>query len=541
MKPRPAATVVVARDGEHGLEVLLLRRTKKAVFMPGVYVFPGGAVDRQDHDPALISRAPGVDGDALNRSLAVPGGGMGFLAAAIRECFEEAGLLLADIGVPAVADMDRWRRRLASGELTLAQLCRELDLTLHADRLGYLSRWITPPGPPRRFDARFFAAPAPPGQTARHDGAETTAHLWITPAQAVERYRRGLLPLGSPTLQTMDLLSSFETTGELLRRTRLHGNPGGRPSLLADGRDGVRLVHPTEPSFAEIAKLHDQGMRGAAYEIIPGVPRWLSPRVRRLTATNPGVMTGPGTNTYLVDGGDGLVVIDPGPFLDTHIKAIVSEAGAAPVRAILVTHTHRDHSPGAQSLRERTGAPVLGMPSPEDDSHDRTFVPDRVPRHGECLNFGGATLRAIHTPGHASNHLCYLLEEENLLFSGDHIMQGSTVVISPPDGRMGDYLKSLAMLHGESITHIAPGHGFLMGDPGAVIDRIIDHRLRREAKVAQAVRRFGPATEETLLASVYDDVPAALHNVARRSLLAHLIKLCDEGAIRGGDGWRSVD
>jgi len=300
-------------------------------------------------------------------------------------------------------------------------------------------------------------------------------------------------------------------------------------------------VYPSEPAFAEIARLHDQGIHGASYEILPGVPRRLSPRVRRLTAANPGVMTGPGTNTYLVDGGDGLVVIDPGPSLDAHTEAIVSEAGDAPVRAILVTHTHRDHSPGARPLRERAGAPVLGMPSPEDDSHDRTFAPDRVPRHGERLDFGGATLRASHTPGHASNHLCYLLEEENLLFSGDHIMQGSTVVISPPDGRMDDYLESLAMLHGEPITHIAPGHGFLMGDPGAVIDRIIDHRRKREAKVVRAVRRFGPATEETLLASVYDDVPVALHGVARRSLLAHLIKLYDEGAIREVGGWRSVD
>lgn len=282
-------------------------------------------------------------------------------------------------------------------------------------------------------------------------------------------------------------------------------------------------------------------MTGVAADIVHGKPVRVSDRVRRITADNIGPMTGPGTNTYLVDGGDGLVVIDPGPSLEAHTRAILSEAGDAPVRAILVSHTHRDHSPGAQLLRERTGAPVLGMPPPEDETHDRTFVPDRVPRHNERLDFGGATLRAIHTPGHASNHLCYLLEEERLLFSGDHIMQGSTVVISPPDGRMDDYLKSLAMLHGEPITHIAPGHGFLMGDPAAVIDRIIDHRRQREAKVVQAVRRLGPATEETLLARVYDDVPVALHGVARRSLLAHLIKLYDEGAIREAGGWCAAD
>ncbi|MGA8260335.1 MAG: MBL fold metallo-hydrolase, partial [Arenicellales bacterium] len=489
IEPRPAATVVVVRDSDQGLEVLLLRRTDEAVFMPGAYVFPGGAVDRQDHDPALLSRAPGVDVQALNRSLAVADGGMGFLAAAIRECFEEAGLLLAEPGSSEDVDFDRWRRALASGEVSLSELCRELDLTLHANRFGYLSRWITPPGHPRRFDTRFFVAPAPPGQAVRHDGVEITAHLWISPREALERCRRGDLSLAEPTLRTVELLSAFEDAGELLQSTRLDG-PTLRPALPADGRDGMRLVHPSEPAFAEIARLHDLGVRGATYEIIPGVPQRLSPRVRRLTAANPGVMTGPGTNTYLVDGSEGLAVIDPGPLLDAHTEAILEEAGGEPVHAILVTHTHRDHSPGARLLKERTGAPVLGMPPPEDASHDGAFAPDRVMEHGERLDLGGATLRAVHTPGHASNHLCYLLEEENLLFSGDHIMQGSTVVINPPDGNMAEYLESLEMLHGEEITHIAPGHGFLMADPGAVIDRIVNHRLKREAKVLDAVRRL---------------------------------------------------
>lgn len=546
IEPRPAATVVVARDTDAGLEVLLLRRTHAAVFMPGAYVFPGGAVDPHDHDPALASRSAGIDVDvgALNRLLEVDAGGPGFLMAAIRECFEEAGLLLADAagdGPPrgvAGVDLVPWRRALAAGEVTLTGLCEALDLKLHTDRMGYLGRWITPPGPSRRFDTRFFFAAAPPGQTATHDGVETTAHVWIPPADALEQHRRSGLALGNPTVRTLHLLAGFDSVDQLLHHKRLNPAAGRPPALPAQGRDGTRLVGPGEPAYAEIAKLREEGLPGAAYEITPGVAQRLSSRVTRLTAANPGVMTGPGTNTYLVDGGDGLVVIDPGPALAPHLDAILELAGDSPIRAILATHTHRDHSPGAKPLHERTGAPVLGMPPPGDDAHDIEFAPDRALRHGERLPFGNATLRAIHTPGHASNHLCYLLEEEGLLFSGDHIMQGSTVVISPPDGHMGDYLRSLDALHGEEITHIAPGHGFLMADPGAVVDRIIRHRMKREAKVADAVRRLGPASEEALLPAVYDDVPAALHGVARRSLAAHLFKLRDEGMVRlAGDRW----
>ncbi|HSH43034.1 MAG TPA: MBL fold metallo-hydrolase [Arenicellales bacterium] len=544
IEPKPAATVVVARDADAGVEVLLLQRTHSAVFMPGVYVFPGGAVDESDRQPDLAASVPGVDEDAANRVLGVPSGGLGFMAAAIRECFEEAGLLLADAADGAALcrapdiDLAHWRRRLARGELDLPGLCRQLGLQLHADRLVYLSRWITPPGPPRRFDTRFFVAPAPPGQTASHDGTETVDHLWITPGEALERSRRGELSLGSPTIRTLHSLTGFESVERLLAGVRSGNAPRARAPLPATGRDGTRRVHPNEPAYAEVEKLRREGLGEPGYELIPGVVQTLSRRVRRLTAPNPGVMTGPGTNTYLVGEGDELAVIDPGPELEAHLDAIISNAGGA-IRWILATHTHRDHSPAARALKQRTGATVLGMPPPEDGSHDHRFQPDRVLRHGERLPVGDATLRAIHTPGHASNHLCYLLEEEQILFSGDHVMQGSTVVINPPDGDMGDYLRSLDELHGEDIAYIAPGHGFLMDDPYTVINRIVAHRNDREAKVLAGMRRLGEATEGELLPVVYDDVPAALHGVAARSLLAHLLKLRDDGLLsQAGSTWR---
>lgn len=541
IEPRPAATVAVTRDADAGLEVLLLQRTHSAVFMPGVYVFPGGAVDDGDRDPRLASRVRGIDEASANRMVGVSEGGLAYLMAAIRECFEEAGLLLADPARGALdakdADLARLRQRLNAGEYTLARLCEELDLRLSADRMAYLSHWITPPGPPRRYDTRFFVVAAPPGQTAGHDGVETVDHVWIQPEAALARNRRGEFPLGAPTIGTLRVLAGFDSTEQLLHHARRQGAPAARAPIEVTGRDGPRLVHPEEPAYAEAAKLRDEGLGGAGYEVIPGVARTLSRRVTRLTAPNPGVMTGPGTNTYLVDGGDALAVIDPGPALTPHLDAIVSTA-SRPINMILATHTHRDHSPAAGELRRRTGARVFGMPPPEDGTQDRDFVPDRVLHHGERLRIGNATLRVIHTPGHASNHLCYLLEEEQILFSGDHVMQGSTVVINPPDGHMGDYLRSLNELLREDIAYIAPGHGFLIGDPYAAIDRIITHRMARETRVLTAMKRRGAASEADLLTEVYADVPAALHGVAARSLLAHLIKLRDDGVLRESEpGW----
>jgi len=529
IEPRPAATLVLVRDGAADLEVLLLQRTPRAVFMPGVYVFPGGAVDESDHDPAVRARAPDLDEATLGRAMDLYSGAAAYVVAAIRECFEEAGVLLAD---PADMELREWRARLAQGDVTFAQMCASLDLRLRARELTYLSRWITPPGLSRRYDTRFFLAPAPAGQAAVHDGEETVDHLWIHPAEALERYRRGELPLGPPTVRTLADFAGFSAAAALFGRTHRRRPPatGQRGPLSATGRDGERLVHPGDPAYAEVAKLNDENLGRGGYEIIPGVPAPLSRRVTRVTAPNPGTMTGPGTNTYLLDCGGVAALIDPGPLLNAHIDAVIAAAGQ-PVGWILTTHTHPDHSPGTRLAKHRTGATVIGMPPPDSGPQDRGFEPERVPRDGERLELGEVVLRAIHTPGHASNHLCYLLESERLLFSGDHVMQGSTVVISPPDGDMSQYLNSLRALLEEDLAWIAPGHGFLIGDPEHAVRRIIEHRIGRENKVSASIRRLGRAAEDELLAAVYDDVPHALHDVARQSLRAHLIKLRDEGRI----------
>jgi glyoxylase-like metal-dependent hydrolase (beta-lactamase superfamily II) len=254
----------------------------------------------------------------------------------------------------------------------------------------------------------------------------------------------------------------------------------------------------------------------------------VSPLVRKVLAPNPGLMTGPGTNTYLV-GRDDVAVIDPGPDdSEEHLDAVAA-AGDGRIRWILVTHTHPDHAPGAAGLKTRTGAEVLGF-----DECDG-FVPDIAIGDGWALETAAFRLEAIHTPGHASNHLCYRLAGERLLFSGDHIMSGSTVVIAPPDGDMAAYLAALERVRALDIEGVAPGHGPFIEDPRAVIDYYVEHRRAREAAIAAALADAGTARVEELVEAVYTDVPEVLHPIARWSVWAHLRKLAAEGRARSTD------
>jgi len=270
------------------------------------------------------------------------------------------------------------------------------------------------------------------------------------------------------------------------------------------------------------------------YPLLPGVPQRLDEHVIRIVAPNGGVMTGAGTNTYLV-GTDDVVVIDPGPDEESHIQAIF-KAGAGRIRWILCTHTHTDHSPGVPRLKHLTGAKVGCMSAPLTD-HDFKLEPDAKLVHDELIQCGGVGIRAVHTPGHASNHLCFLLNNNGMLFTGDHIMQGSTVVIWPPDGNMRAYVESLRRLLAIDIKVLAPGHGHLIEDPHAEVDRLIRHRLRREDKVRQALlRSANGATVQSLLPFAYDDVPKTLYEMAALSLQAHLEKLVEDGELLCANG-----
>ncbi|MEM7500972.1 MAG: MBL fold metallo-hydrolase [Pseudomonadota bacterium] len=263
----------------------------------------------------------------------------------------------------------------------------------------------------------------------------------------------------------------------------------------------------------------------------------LMPGIRCLVAPNPGMMTGPGTNTYLV-GTQDIAVIDPGPAIDAHIERIVVVAGA-PISKILATHTHPDHSPAAAQLAARTGAEQLGLRAPQGRHQDQTFKPDRELVDGERVRVGDVELQVIHTPGHASNHLCYLHTEHGWLFTGDHIINGSTVVIDPPDGDMSAYLGALETLKTHPLIALAPGHGEPMYEPTMAIDRLIEHRLTREQKVSACLADHPGCDLAGLVVHVYDDVDARLHAIAQRSLLAHLLKLERDGTAQNlGGAWQ---
>lgn len=253
----------------------------------------------------------------------------------------------------------------------------------------------------------------------------------------------------------------------------------------------------------------------------------LSPLVRRVTAPNSNLMTGPGTNSYLV-GDRELALIDPGPAIPSHIDQLLTFCGDR-LRWILVTHTHPDHSPAAKQISDVTGAKMIGCVMADDGHQDRTFEVEENLNHGQLLESPEFTLEAIHTPGHVANQFCFLLQEEGMLFSGDHIMQGSSVVIIPPSGNMAAYIRSTRYLMNYSINTIAPGHGDLLNNPAGVLEQIVNHRLKREQRVVEALRHLGESGMDTLLEHVYSDVSNDLLPMAKLSLWAHLLKLEEDG------------
>jgi glyoxylase-like metal-dependent hydrolase (beta-lactamase superfamily II) len=255
----------------------------------------------------------------------------------------------------------------------------------------------------------------------------------------------------------------------------------------------------------------------------------ISPLIRRITAGNGSVFTGPGTNTYLV-GNEDVTVIDPGPAMEEHIDAIL--AASKNIKQIVVTHTHPDHSPGVRLMKEKLDIPAFGMLTKSSKNQDITFNPSRILEDGEVFLEDEFSLEVVHTPGHASNHLCFILREEKFIFTGDHIMNGSTVVIGPPDGNMKQYIESLEKLKDYDIEKIAPGHGEVLENPHQVADWIINHRLEREKKVFEALKDASKGTPDSLVEKVYDDVDSSLFPIAKASLLAHLIKLEEDQVIK---------
>ena len=530
--PRPAATLVLLRPGGDGPQVLMIQRVQSAAFLGGAYVFPGGALDSDDSGLRFLRRVVGLTDAEASARLGLPEKGLAYWVAAVRESFEEAGVLLALDADHRPIDAERAAALAANRKRSFLDLLEKENLFIPANLVAYYGHWITAPGRSRRFDTRFFVAQAPEGQEGSHDPGETQHHVWIRPEDALKRGEKGEIELVPATQHTLRDLGRFTEPKLAFEYARDQKEIEVNRACWAQGKDGPKLFRRADPQYFEIHWTDPQETGQTGYELTPGVPKRLDARVTRLIAPNPGMMTGPGTNTYLV-GEQDLAVIDPGPDVDSHVERIVAE-GKGRIRWILCTHTHLDHSPAAAKLKAATGAMLLGRAAPA--GQDASFVPDRVVNDGERLYLGGVGLRAIHTPGHASNHLCYLIEDSRMLFTGDHVMQGSTVVINPPDGDMRQYLASLERLLAEDLAILAPGHGYLIGSPRKEIRRLIAHRMGREKKVLAALEKLRAASLEELLPLVYDDVPPRIHKWAARSLTAHLDKLVAEGAARADGG-----
>ncbi len=520
---RPAATVLLLRDGPEGVEVLMTRRSMTASFAPGAYVFPGGGIDAADAAAhAHAARRPGQSDLHLTQAIA-----------AIRESFEELGVLLArhadgrNAGAGDIAALDR--------KAPFAAQCQARGLTLAADRVYVLAHWVTDRDLPRRFDVPFLVARMPEGQEPVADEAEQFEPVWVRPADALKRHEAGQFFIIFPTIRTLERLQHHESVDAVLAACA-----GEQPlwtscprAGLLRGKEARYMEH--EMPYGELALVCPDGQILHHLDWHTDQPVPLLKNVQRLTAPNPGVMTGPGTNSYLVgDPDSGYIAIDPGPADSAHLERLWRAAGGD-IRYIVCTHSHPDHSPGARPLQALCAGkpPVLGLPSASTARAASQFTPDRVLSNQERVSVNGSglehTLMVIHTPGHAANHLCLVLLEDGLLFSGDHILNGSTTVIDPPDGNMSDYLDSLDTLAAACDTHgiefILPAHGHVLGMARQAIEGLKAHRLKREAKVMAAMRAMPGASMDDWVAMAYDDVPPRMWPVAQRSLLAHVQRI----------------
>jgi glyoxylase-like metal-dependent hydrolase (beta-lactamase superfamily II) len=279
--------------------------------------------------------------------------------------------------------------------------------------------------------------------------------------------------------------------------------------------------------------LHFDQSQPAVY----GVAQRLSPRIERLLAPNPSPFTFRGTGVYVVGDRKNVVVIDPGPNDSGHVASLLEAIGGRNVTHILVTHTHRDHSPAAAPLKQATGAqtyafgPHARYQDDVEEGGDREFVPDIAVKDGDVIAGAGCTFRCVFTPGHTSNHMCFALEEENALFTGDHVMGWSTTVVAPPDGDMGDYMRSLEKLIARRDEILYPTHGSPIVRPGPFLRAYLSHRRMRENQIARALQR-GLDTIPALVETLYAGLPPALARAAALTVEAHLNHMIEDGRVR---------
>jgi glyoxylase-like metal-dependent hydrolase (beta-lactamase superfamily II)/8-oxo-dGTP pyrophosphatase MutT (NUDIX family) len=519
--------VLLLRDTPQGVQVLMTRRSPTASFAPGAYVFPGGGIEAGDAAAhAHATRRPAQSDLHLTQAIAV-----------IRESFEELGVLLAlrPDGTPAtgqdVAALDR--------QAPLPPQAAARGLKLDAAQVFTLAHWITDRDLPKRFDVPFLAARMPPGQTPVADQTEQFEPVWVCPFDALARHAAGGFSMIFPTIRTLERLQHYPSVQAVLDACA-----GEQPLWTSCPRAGllagqVARYMEHEPPFGELELVCPDGqiLHPLDWQSKAAAP--LRKNLLRLTAPNAGRMTGPGTNSYLVgEAATGYAAIDPGPDDPAHVERLWRAAGGD-IRVIVCTHSHLDHAPGARLLQKLCNGkpPILGLPSAATARPASAFTPDRSLQNQERIVISSQgldpqnthTLRCIHTPGHAANHLCLLLQEDRLLFTGDHILNGSTTIVDPPDGNMSAYLDSLdrlaALCVQENIRFLLPAHGHVMTDAPGQIAKLKAHRLAREAKVQAAMQARPGGGPDDWAPLAYDDVPPSTWPLAKRSLLAHVERL----------------
>ncbi|MEJ8857273.1 NUDIX domain-containing protein [Variovorax robiniae] len=430
--PRPiraAATLLVLRDGPEGLEVLLLRRAEKANDQnSGAAVFPGGVLDA--HDRSLHGHCAGLDDAAASQRLSVDAGGLDYYAAAVRECFEEAGVLFASdaggqlidlAGLPA-QELEAMRHAAEQGTDALLALCDRRGWRLAVDRLTYFAHWLTPPGMPRRFDTRFFAALMPAAQVVREDGRETVEHMWLRPHEALSPARG--LKLMNVTRRILEQLDAFGSAAECLAHARSVQHIPLNMPRVAQGPQGQRAVNIEEPAYEELGLVDTNGRCTGRYALEAGLAMQLSPRVWRVTDGAEGDSTAPGLNSYFVgEAGGDCALIDPMPAGSTQFDAL-RRAAPGPVRWILSTAPRASLATATVDRLREVWPEASAMQLSAD----------------EVLKLGGATIRAVAAAQDAEA-LNFLLVEDRMLFTGDR----GTV---PSDLR-------------DAVDWIAPAQGFL--------------------------------------------------------------------------------
>jgi endoribonuclease LACTB2 len=494
-KFRPAATVLVVRASEtpSGVQIALMHRSPTLRFLGNFWVFPGGKVDRGE-EPAF---------------------------AALREAFEESGLLLVPGGesVPEAERAAKQRALLAS-EVSFESVVEGFGLSLSFERLTRCGGWRTPPFGPVRFDTTFFIAAVAADASLDVVEGELDHAEWLDPVEAVARWRRDEALLAPPTRVTLEALIATPRPADQTLE-----------AWLPEAAAAIGASHPADGEF------------WGCIDFRPGL--------RLVLLRTPTLPPATHTNCLIVGDGSEVVVIDAAsPYedeqqrLDGIIDALAADGRS--VRELILTHHHHDHSSGAQVLADRLGVGIA--------AHERTrellagkVTVTRTLSDGELIelpadlpNSRPRRLRVWLTEGHADGHLVFHEEETGSVIAGDMVAGIGTILVDPPEGKMALYLESLAKLKALNGSLIYPSHGPPIGAPASYVQHIIDHRLAREAKVLGALQG-GPSDIDGLLPKAYDDKPPAIYPLAARAALAHLEKLEHEGAVaRDGDVWRAL-